>query len=76
MVIVLASLGHKKGRVRVLWMVGAHACRGRGKRGSRMVAIFSSSLHRNLGFLSSFSGSMRAVVPDALGGISEERGAV
>jgi hypothetical protein len=30
MVVDLVILGHKKGRVRFLWMVGAHASRGRG----------------------------------------------
>jgi hypothetical protein len=29
-VVVSVFLGQKKGRVRLLWMVGAHACRGRG----------------------------------------------
>jgi hypothetical protein len=33
-VIVLAFLGPNKGRVRFLWEVEAHACRGRGQRGS------------------------------------------
>jgi hypothetical protein len=32
-VIVLAFLGQNKGRVRFLWVVGAHACRGRGREG-------------------------------------------
>jgi hypothetical protein len=33
-VAVSAFLGQNKARVRLLWMVGAHACRGRGQRGS------------------------------------------
>jgi hypothetical protein len=44
-VIVLAFLGQERGRVRFLGLIEAHACRGRGQRGSWATARISSSLH-------------------------------
>jgi hypothetical protein len=71
MVVVLALLDQERGSIRLALRRGVNLGREGSQKESRMVANFSSSLHSNLGFLSSFSGSMRAVVPGALGGISE-----
>jgi hypothetical protein len=43
MVVALASLGHKKGRVRFLLLAGAHASRNLEQRWSEEAARWSSS---------------------------------